>query len=103
MAVLWLIPFPLMVLDVDCVHESGGIACLCQLCGLLTQLQTRGVQASRAYFLELLRVRYSTPLLRLPQAEHINRQLTFHNTGPEQVSAAFTQRCVQGTAVRAAC
>jgi hypothetical protein len=47
-------------------------------------------QASRAYFLELLRVRYSTPLLRLPRASHIKQQVTFHNTGPAQVQDACT-------------
>ena len=60
-------------------------------------------QASRAFFLELLRVRYSTLLLRLPQADHIKRQLTFHNTGPEQVTAACPYAVCVSCAVRPAC
>lgn len=28
--------------------------------------------------------RYSSPLFRMPTAEHIKQQLRFHNTGPEQ-------------------
>ncbi|EIE23312.1 alpha-1,6-glucosidase, partial [Coccomyxa subellipsoidea C-169] len=42
------------------------------------------IKASKAYFEELLRVRYSSPLFRLPTADAIKRQVTFHNTGPEQ-------------------
>ena len=42
------------------------------------------MQASKAHFLELLRVRYSSPLFRLPQASHIKQQVSFHNTGPMQ-------------------
>eukprot|EP00775_Hariotina_reticulata_P002314 gene2314-2622_t len=37
-----------------------------------------------AYFQALLRIRYSSPLFRMPTAEHIKQQLRFHNTGPEQ-------------------
>jgi hypothetical protein len=44
-------------------------------------------QASKAYFMELLRVRYSSPLFRLPSADHIKRQVSFHNTGPQQARA----------------
>lgn len=42
-------------------------------------------QAAKAYFLEVLQVRYSSPLFRLPTSDHIKRQVTFHNTGPQQV------------------
>jgi hypothetical protein len=42
-------------------------------------------QASKRHFLELLRLRYSSPLFRLPTAAHIKEQLRFHNTGPQQV------------------
>ena len=41
----------------------------------------------REQFLVLLRLRYSSPLFRLPSAAAINSQLHFHNTGPNQVSA----------------
>ncbi len=41
----------------------------------------------REQFLVLLRLRYSSPLFRLPSAEAIKSQLRFHNTGPNQVSA----------------
>lgn len=44
----------------------------------------RTSQASKEFFLELLRVRYSCRLFRLPSANHIVRQVTFHNTGPQQ-------------------
>jgi pullulanase len=43
------------------------------------------IAASKEYFLELLRLRYSTPLLRLAQAEDVIEQVTFYNTGPAQV------------------
>ena len=43
------------------------------------------LQASKAYFLELLQIRYSSPLFRLPEAKHIKQQLLFHNVGPSQV------------------
>ena len=42
----------------------------------------------QARFLELLRLRYSSPLLRLPRAEHIQRQVRFLNTGPQQARLA---------------
>ena len=44
------------------------------------------LQTSKAYFLELLHIRYSSPLFRLQQAAHIKQQVRFHNTGPSQVS-----------------
>jgi hypothetical protein len=44
-------------------------------------------RAPQARFLELLRLRYSSPLLRLPRAEHIQRQLGFLNTGAQQARA----------------
>ena len=40
---------------------------------------------TKASFLLLLKLRYSSPLFRLPSAVHIQRQLHFHNTGPHQV------------------
>ena len=44
----------------------------------------RATRVLQARFLELLRLRYSSPLLRLPRAEHIQRQVRFLNTGPQQ-------------------
>jgi len=44
----------------------------------------------QARFMELLRLRYSSPLLRLPRAEHILRQLSFLNTGAQQARASIT-------------
>ena len=48
-------------------------------------------QAAKAYFLELLQMRYSSPLFRLPQAAHVKQQLRFHNTGPQQVKCLRTR------------
>lgn len=43
------------------------------------------IQLSAAMFQEMLEIRYSSPLFRLPTAEAIQSQLTFHNTGPDQI------------------
>lgn len=48
---------------------------------------------SKARFLELLRLRYSSPLFRLPTAAHIKRQLRFHDTGPQQASPSHLSVC----------
>ena len=50
-------------------------------------LAVKLVFGCREQFLVLLRLRYSSPLFRLPSAEAIKSQLRFHNTGPNQVSA----------------
>ncbi len=53
-------------------------------------LDARGVKlvfGCREQFLVLLRLRYSSPLFRLPSADAIRSQLHFHNTGPNQVGA----------------
>lgn len=42
-----------------------------------------------AYFRALLRIRYSSPLFRMPTAEHIKQQLRFENTGPQQTPGAI--------------
>ena len=42
--------------------------------------------ATKARFLLLLRLRYSSPLFRLPSAAHIHNQLHFLNTGPQQAN-----------------
>ena len=44
---------------------------------------------TRDAFLDLLRVRASTPLLRLRSADEIARRLSFHNTGPAQVASVL--------------
>jgi pullulanase/glycogen debranching enzyme len=36
-------------------------------------------------FIEQLRIRYSTPLFRMVDADDIHRRVVFHNTGPDQV------------------
>uniref|UniRef100_A0A383WMX3 pullulanase n=1 Tax=Tetradesmus obliquus TaxID=3088 RepID=A0A383WMX3_TETOB len=45
-----------------------------------------------AYFKALLRVRYSSPLFRMPTGEHIRQQLRFHNTGPQQVPGVIVMQ-----------
>ncbi|KAK9797016.1 hypothetical protein WJX73_006576 [Symbiochloris irregularis] len=52
----------------------------------------QAIQESQEVFLELLRIRYSTPLLRLPCAHHIHNQLTFLNTGPDQVAGLIVMQ-----------
>lgn len=42
------------------------------------------IARTRTAFLAALRVRYSSPLFRLPTAVAIRQQLRFHNTGPHQ-------------------
>ncbi len=44
---------------------------------------------TRDAFLDLLRIRASTPLLRLRTADEVAWRLTFHNTGPAQVSGVL--------------
>ncbi|KAA6416889.1 MAG: pullulanase chloroplastic-like, partial [Trebouxia sp. A1-2] len=53
---------------------------------LVSELQpsTNLIKLCREQFLVLLRLRYSSPLFRLPSAEAIQSQLHFHNTGPDQ-------------------
>ena len=43
------------------------------------------IAAAAAYFETLLELRYASPLFRLDGAEAVQKRLTFHNTGPEQV------------------
>ncbi|KAI8468427.1 MAG: glycoside hydrolase superfamily [Monoraphidium minutum] len=43
------------------------------------------IAASAAHFRALLRVRYSSPLFRLPAAADVMRQVAFENTGPGQL------------------
>ena len=49
----------------------------------------RLIAATKARFLELLRLRYSSPLFRLPSAAHVQKQLRHHNTGPAQARVSF--------------
>ena len=44
---------------------------------------------TRDAFLAALRVRYSSPLFRLPTAAAIQQQLRFHNTGIDQVRSGM--------------
>jgi pullulanase len=39
---------------------------------------------TRDVFLDQMRVRYSSPLIRLQSAEEIHKRVAFHNTGPDQ-------------------
>jgi pullulanase-type alpha-1,6-glucosidase len=43
------------------------------------------IAAAYHHFLEMLAIRRSTPLFRLPSAEDVRRRLRFFNTGPEQI------------------
>lgn len=43
------------------------------------------IAAASSYFRALLRTRYSSPLFRLPDPDHIRRQIKFENTGPDQI------------------
>ena len=45
----------------------------------------QAISDAQDHFKEFLRIRYSTPLLHLPSAAHIHAQLSFTNTGPDQV------------------
>lgn len=45
-------------------------------------------------FQALLRVRYSSPLFRMARTEHILKQLTFHNTGPNQMPGVIVMELV---------
>lgn len=45
-----------------------------------------------AYFRALLRARYSSPLFRMPTAEHVKQQVVFQNTGPDQVPGVIVMQ-----------
>lgn len=49
------------------------------------QAGEEAITATTMRFQDMLRVRYSTPLLRLRTAEDINARMAFHNTGPDQM------------------
>ncbi len=44
------------------------------------------IEMAAAQFKELLGIRYSSPLFRLRSKEQVQKQLTFLNTGPQQVA-----------------
>ncbi|HSH00980.1 MAG TPA: pullulanase-type alpha-1,6-glucosidase [Anaerolineae bacterium] len=48
-------------------------------------VNSQHIMANVNHFQEILAIRQSTPLFRLPTATHINNQLQFHNTGPDQI------------------
>lgn len=58
------------------------------------------MQAVSAHFQELLRIRKSTPLLRLQTAEQIERMLTFFNSGPEQTPGLIVMAIADNGAQR---
>lgn len=43
------------------------------------------IMAARRHFLEMLRIRQSSPLFRLETGDAIQQRVRFHNTGPDQV------------------
>jgi len=47
------------------------------------------IRFARDAFLDLLRIRASTPLFRLRTAAEVERRLRFHNTGPSQVASVI--------------
>jgi len=49
------------------------------------QVQREHMEFAHNVFLDQLKVRYSTPLFRLPDAESVHRRVKFHNTGPDQI------------------
>ncbi|NTV64737.1 MAG: pullulanase-type alpha-1,6-glucosidase, partial [Oscillochloris sp.] len=50
------------------------------------------ITACRAGFLELLRIRRSTPLFRLRTAEQVRRAVRFFNTGPDQIAGLIVMQ-----------
>ena len=71
----------------DLANDDVGVMCdVCQVSNF-DGLAVKPVFGCREQFLVLLRLRYSSPLFRLPSAAAIRSQLHFHNTGPNQVSA----------------
>jgi pullulanase len=55
------------------------------------------MEFTNAVFREQLEIRYSSPLFRLETAEEINRRVTFHNTGTEQVPGVIAMSISDGT------
>ena len=56
------------------------------------------IRGAAAHFQALLRVRYSSPLFRLPTAAAVRRQLSFANTGPGQVPGLIVMQVVSAPA-----
>lgn len=71
----------------DLANDDVGVMCDVSQVSSLDGLAVKPVFGCRQQFLVLLRLRYSSPLFRLPSAAAIKSQLHFHNTGPDQVSA----------------
>ncbi|KAK9836409.1 hypothetical protein WJX84_012438 [Apatococcus fuscideae] len=57
------------------------------------------IAACKQRFLVLLRMRYSSPLFRLPSSAAIQNQLSFLNTGPKQVPGVIVMRLQSSDAV----
>lgn len=49
------------------------------------QVNREHMQFAHNVFIDQLRVRYSSPLFRLPDAQAVHRRVKFHNTGPDQI------------------
>ena len=54
------------------------------------------IAAAHAHFLEMLRIRYSTPLFRLRTKHEVRVRLDFHNTGPEQIPGLIAMSIADG-------
>jgi hypothetical protein len=52
------------------------------------------IAAAAAYVRALLRVRYSSPLFRMPRASDIKQQVVFENTGPDQIPGVICMRLI---------
>jgi pullulanase len=54
--------------------------------------QPQNIAYSRAAFLELMQMRYSSRLFRMPTFAEVQRNLTFLNTGPNQIPGVIVMR-----------
>ena len=77
--------FPLVTCNVASLHVPKIMKHIYHYTHMQTRPRLKKRLGCREQFLMLLRLRYSSPLFRLPTAEAIQSQLRFHNTGPQQV------------------
>ena len=54
--------------------------------------QPENIAYSRAAFLELMQIRYSSGLFRMPTFSEVQQNLTFLNTGPSQIAGVIVMR-----------
>jgi pullulanase-type alpha-1,6-glucosidase len=55
------------------------------------------LELAHEIFKDQLRVRYSTPLFRLAEADEIHRRVAYHNTGPEQQAGIIAMTVSDGS------